>query len=70
MRSDLYKAHTFNEIAELVSAEVLARLNEDAEYGVWWFGRKRTSEHSVSEPDGIGGRRYGKLPPPVFVPGK
>ena len=60
LRSDLYKAHTFKEIAELVSAEVLARLNKDAEYGVWWFGRKRTSEHSVSEPDGNGGRRYRK----------
>ena len=70
LRSDLYKAHTFNEIAELVSAEVLARLNEDAEYGVWWFGRKRTSEHSVSEPDGMAGGAIGKLPPPYSVPRK
>jgi site-specific DNA recombinase len=60
LRSDLYKAHTFEEIAGLVSAEVLTRLDEDAEYGVWWFGRKRTTEHSVSEPDGNGGRRYRK----------
>ena len=34
LRSDLYKAHTFEEIAELVSAEVLTRLDEGAEYGV------------------------------------
>jgi hypothetical protein len=60
LRSDLYKAHTFEEIAELVSAEVLSHLDEDVEYGVWWFGRKRTTEHSVSEPDGNGGRRYRK----------
>ena len=60
LRSDLYKAHTFEEIAELVSAEVLTHLDEDSEYGVWWFGRKRTTEHSVSEPDGNGGRRYRK----------
>jgi site-specific DNA recombinase len=60
LRSDLYKAHTFEEIAELVSAEVLTRLDEGAEYGVWWFGRKRTTEYSVSEPDGNGGRLYRK----------
>src|SRR5918995_483658 len=60
LRSDLYKAHTFEEIAELVSAEVLIRLDEGTEYGVWWFGRKQTTEHSVSEPDGNGGRRYRK----------
>ena len=68
LRSDLYRAHTFNEIAELVSAEVLAHLNEDAEYGVWRFGRKRTSEHSVSEPDGIGGRRYRKATTTLIRP--
>jgi site-specific DNA recombinase len=60
LRSDLYKAHTFEEIARLVSAEVLAHLDESAEYGVWWFGRKSTSEHSISESDGNGGRRYRK----------
>jgi site-specific DNA recombinase len=60
LRSDLYKAHTFEEISELVSAEVLTSLDEHAEYGVWWFGRKRTTEHSISEPDGNGGRRYRK----------
>ena len=70
LRSHLYKAHTFKEIAELVSAEVPGPPSEDAEYGVWWFGRKRTSEHSVSEPDGMGGGAIGKLPPPVFVPRK
>jgi site-specific DNA recombinase len=58
LRSDLYKAHTFEEIAGLVSAEVLARLDEHAEYGVWWFGRKSTTVLSISEPDGNGGRRY------------
>jgi site-specific DNA recombinase len=60
LRSDLYKAHTFEEITELVSAEVLTRLDEHTECGVWWFGRKRTTEHSISEPDGNGARRYRK----------
>jgi site-specific DNA recombinase len=60
LRSDLYKSHTLEEIAGLVSAEVLARLDERAEYGVWWFGRKSTTQYSVSESDGNGGRRYRK----------
>jgi hypothetical protein len=60
LRSDLYKAHSFEEIARLGSAEVLTHLDEDAEYGVWWFGPKRTTEHSVSVPDGNGGRCYRK----------
>jgi site-specific DNA recombinase len=60
LRSDPNRPHTFEEIAELVSAEVLARLDDHTEYGVWWFGRKSTTEHSISEPDGNGGRRYRK----------
>jgi site-specific DNA recombinase len=58
--SDLYKAHTHDELSGMVSAEVLVRLDEGSEYGVWWFGRRSTTEHSVSEPDGNGGRRYRK----------
>lgn len=60
LRSDLYTAHTYEEIAELISVDVLALLDEDGEYGVWWFGRKNTREYSISEPDGNGGRRYRK----------
>lgn len=60
LRSDLYKACTREELAGLVSTEVLARLDECAEYGVWWFGRKSTTERAISEPDGNGGRRYRK----------
>ena len=36
------------------------RLDGDAEYGVWCFGRKSTTERAISEPDGNGGRRYRK----------
>jgi site-specific DNA recombinase len=60
LRSDLYKAHTIEEIAELVSAEGLGRFDKSVDYGVWWFGRKRTTELSVSQPDGNGGRLYRK----------
>jgi site-specific DNA recombinase len=58
--SDLYRAHSVEELAGLVSPEVLAGLEEGAGYGVWWYGRKKVSGRSVSEPDGNGGRRYRK----------
>jgi site-specific DNA recombinase len=58
LRSDLYKPHTQEELAGLVSKEVMARLDENGEFGIWWFGRKRVTGRPVSEPDGNGGRRY------------
>ena len=58
LRSDLYKPHTREELAGLVSEEVMARFDEDGEFGVWWFGRKRVTGRSISEPDGNGSRHY------------
>jgi site-specific DNA recombinase len=60
LRSDLYRAHTREELAGLLSPEVLARLDECTGYGIWWFGRKNVRQRQVSEPDGNGGRRYRK----------
>ena len=60
LRSDLYRPHTREQLAGLVSKEVLSRLDGDDEYGVWWFGRKSVKQRQVSEPDGSGGRRYRK----------
>ncbi|HZY66105.1 MAG TPA: recombinase family protein, partial [Rubrobacteraceae bacterium] len=45
---DLYKPHTFEEIARLVSTEAASKLDPDKEYGVWWFNRRRTSRTPVS----------------------
>jgi site-specific DNA recombinase len=55
--SDLYRPHTFEEIRELVSPEVAARLDPAKRYGVWWWGRSRINRRQVSEP-GPDGRRY------------
>jgi site-specific DNA recombinase len=60
LRSDLYRTHTREELAGLLSPEVLARLDEDTGHGIWWFGRKSVRQRQVSEPDGNGGRRYRK----------
>jgi len=58
---DVYKPHAFEEVEPFVSTEVAVRLDPNKCYGVWWFGRRRTSSTQVSEanPDG-NGRTYRK----------
>jgi hypothetical protein len=46
---DVYKPHTFEEISEIVSPQVAARLDPDKRYGVWWYGRNRVTKHQVAE---------------------
>jgi hypothetical protein len=60
---DIYTPFTVEEIQSLVadgliSAEVAARLDPEAEYGIWWFNRRRYERWRISEPDGNGGRTY------------
>jgi site-specific DNA recombinase len=55
--NDLYRPHTYKEIAKLVSPNVVSRLKPEACYGVWWFNRYRVVATYVSE-DGPEGRRY------------
>jgi site-specific DNA recombinase len=38
---DAYKPHTYQEIGELVSADVLRSLDPKHLYGVWWFNRRK-----------------------------
>jgi site-specific DNA recombinase len=54
---DVYKPHAFEEVKQLVSPEVAARLNPDASYGVWWFNRRRRRRKRVSA-NGIEGKSY------------
>jgi hypothetical protein len=56
----VYRPHSFEEIAALVTPEVAARLASTKEYGIQWFNRKKASVHTVTEPGGNGGRRYRK----------
>jgi len=57
---DVYRPHSFEEIADLVTPEVAARLDPTKAYGIQWFNRKKASVHTITEPDGKGGRRYRK----------
>jgi hypothetical protein len=36
---DVYKPHSFEEVAALISPEVAARLDPSKYYGVWWYNR-------------------------------
>jgi site-specific DNA recombinase len=55
--NDLYKPHTFEEISQIVSPEVAARLDPEARYGVWWSGR-RAFERKLASKNGPDGRHY------------
>jgi site-specific DNA recombinase len=80
--NDIYRPHTFQEIACLVTPEVAARLKPNERYGIQWFNRRKTSLSTVTEPDENGGRRYRKrstislrpreewiaVPVPAFLP--
>ena len=54
---DVYKPHTLEEIRELASSEVAARLDPDKRYGVWWYNRQRVKWSQISEV-GLEGRTY------------
>ena len=58
--NDLYKPHSYEEMAELLGPEALSRLEPGSLYGVQWHNRRKTTTRMVSEPDGNGGRRYRK----------
>jgi site-specific DNA recombinase len=56
---DVYKPHTSEEVAKLVSPEVAALLDRDRRYGIWWFNRERWRRTKISEPSLTGeGRDY------------
>jgi site-specific DNA recombinase len=56
--NDLYRPHSYEEIRELVSAEVTEKLDPSQSYGVWWYNRRSVTKMHDSEPDGNGGKRY------------
>ena len=53
----MYRPHTYAEVAEMVSSEVAARLEEAECYGIFWINRTRTTRKRESVP-GPTGREY------------
>ena len=56
---DVYRPHSFEEVAGVVSPEVAGRLDPTRSYGLWWFNRRKMTSWQVSEAS-EGGRRYGR----------
>ena len=54
---DVYRPHSYAEIEALVSPEIVARLDENEQYGIFWWNRTRTTRRRVSEA-GSDGREY------------
>jgi site-specific DNA recombinase len=61
LTNDIYRPYSFEELSELVTPEVAARLHPDKEYGIQWYNRQRVTERTVSEPDGNGERQCRKV---------
>jgi site-specific DNA recombinase len=58
VKDDVYKPHSFDEVAALVTPEVAARLDPQQRYGVWWFNRRRSKTHKcLSQMEMAGGIR-------------
>ncbi len=56
---DVYRPHSFEEVAAVVSPEVAGRLDPATSYGLWWFNRRKMTSRPISEAS-EGGRRYGR----------
>jgi site-specific DNA recombinase len=56
---DVYRPHSFEEVAAAVSSEVAAGLDPEKSYGLWWFNRRRMTSRQVSETS-ENGRRYAR----------
>ncbi len=56
---DVYKPHSYEEVAQAVSPEVASRLDPAKPYGLWWFNRVEMRSRQVSEAT-ENGRRYTK----------
>jgi site-specific DNA recombinase len=56
---DVYRPHSFEEVAAVVSPEVASRLDTAKSYGLWWFNRRSMKSRQVSEVS-EGERRYAR----------
>jgi site-specific DNA recombinase len=55
---DVYKPHTLEEVAALVSPQVAARLDPDRLYAIWWYNRRPVQRTRVLQDNPDGERRY------------
>ena len=59
--NDVYRPHKFDELRGILSPDVLAGLNTENCYGVWYYNRRRSKRVQISDPATNGlGRVYRK----------
>jgi site-specific DNA recombinase len=68
INDDVYLAHTFAEISELISSEVAAALDPSRNYGIWYYGTERHTYSQKRETAPDGSLRYRKIKKSVPVP--
>jgi len=47
--NDVYKPHSVSELGDILAPEVVARLDQNRFYGVWWYSRRHVTERRIRE---------------------
>jgi site-specific DNA recombinase len=68
VNNDAYRPHSWEEVAELVSGDVAARLDPGGSYGIWWYGKQRHVQKQVSRTGPNGERLYRKSKRSIWNP--
>jgi hypothetical protein len=54
----VYKPHSLEEVAVLVSPQVALRLDSERSYGIWWYNRRDAQRTRVLNENPVGEQRY------------
>jgi hypothetical protein len=60
VQNDAYRPHPYEEVVDLVSEEVAAKLDPGRSYGIWWYGKQRHVQKQSSTIGPNGERSYRK----------
>ncbi len=60
VHNDAYRPHPYEEVVQLVSEEVVAKLDPGRSYGIWWYGKQRHVQKQSSKISPNGERSYRK----------
>jgi hypothetical protein len=60
VHNDAYRPHPYQEVVDLVSGEVAAKLDPEKSYGIWWYGKQRHIQKQLSTVGPDGERSYRK----------
>jgi site-specific DNA recombinase len=60
VHNDAYRPHPYEEVVDLVSEEVAAKLEAGKSYGIWWYGKQRHVQKQSSTIGPNGERLYRK----------